>query len=169
MLPYGIWNATRTRLSRMFGWTGWIIAAVHTRWGFRADRGEWDVSWSKWEWEWHSCIQCLLVFCIRVRMSPLFAKKFGSFASSQMHHDPLCSIVCGLERWTVTFLDSESGHKVSTTQRSILNKACGSMLDNEFCRVLWQFVRRILRINNDAHETTAVQNAMAQEAIPMVH
>ncbi len=62
-----------------------IIAAVHTRWGFRADRGEWDVSRSKWEWEWHSCIQCFLVFCIRVRMSLLLANFFGSFASSQMH------------------------------------------------------------------------------------
>jgi hypothetical protein len=65
-------------------------------------------------------------------MSLLLANFFGSFASSQMHcaalfvalRDKLCPF------WTVNLATKYQ------QQRSILNKACGSMLDSEFCRVL---------------------------------
>lgn len=111
------------------------------------------MSRSKWEWEWHSCTQCFLVFCIRVRNHSCLQFFLGLLHLHRciMTHCAALFVALRDELWTFWTVNLATKYQ---QQRSILNKACGSMLDSEFCRVLWQFVRRILRINSDANTFT---------------
>lgn len=103
---------------------------------------------------------------MRVRMTLLYAMFFGLLHQSE-NVTPVCKFFCLLhlhrcimthcaalfvalrdELWPFWTVNLATKYQ---QQRSILNKACGSMLDSEFCRVLWQFVRRILCIHNDAN------------------